>query len=173
MNSINFMLDLDGLGSDWQGYVLNTHFPHLTIDELNKAANRSVLLREMYTKDPHVFYKLPVIDKYKRIIDALNASGAEWKILTSAGTDHPDYELVVSDKLRYVKEHFGVGPEKVIITRSSFEKAQYAAPNVVLFDDFFRNCEEWSENGGIGVHVETTDYDADELIDTILAFTEQ
>jgi hypothetical protein len=67
-------------------------------------------------------------------------------ILTASGTigDAPD------EKRIWVKKHLGANI-KVIVTKASADKAQYAAPNHILIDDSNRSILPWNAAGGIGI----------------------
>lgn len=162
-----FFIDLDGLGSNWQKYVIDNHYPELTIGQLNQHHRRDELLIKMYRKDPRLFSKLPVINSYRAILDYLDAKGVPWNILTSASSHHTSYEVVRDDKLEYVSQHFDVSSDRVIVTESSATKVQYAKPGRVLIDDFHRNCTEWVNEGGVAIQVSPNDYCIDMLLNNI------
>ena len=50
--------------------------------------------------------------------------------------------------------------ERVIVES---DKWIYAAPNHILIDDTDTKIEPWRENGGIGIHHQSTDQTLDEL----------
>jgi len=157
-------VDLDGLGADWEDYVLEHHFSHLSITELNGLPDRDELLSSMYSVEPHLFNNLPVIDKFADLIHALNELSCDWKILTSAGGVHPFYNMVRDDKLTWLYRNFGIVESKVIVTELSSDKVTYAHEDAILIDDFKRNCIEWEQAGGTSIYVDTKVYDVNDLI---------
>lgn len=165
MKPLYFYIDLDGLGTNWQDYVLQTHFPEFKdIDELNQHPKRAELIRSVYEREPRLFRNLPPIMKYKQLLSHLTTRRVNWMILTAAGSDHPCYHTAREDKLIYLQQHFGVDSSKVIVAPSSEDKVVYAGKGKVLIDDFGRNCREWEDEGGMSIQVEANVYCIDELI---------
>jgi 5'(3')-deoxyribonucleotidase len=162
-------VDLDGVGANWQSYVISRHFKGMSIDELNQHPDRLQLLRQMYKREPRLFLNLPVIPQYGQFLDALTARDIPWKILTAAGDDHPVYETVKNDKLLWLKQRFGIEEDRVIITQASSDKHQYAHEQAVLVDDFVSNCRQWEAAGGIAVHVDRVWYCPIGLADQVAA----
>lgn len=164
----DFFVDLDGIGSNWQDYVLKNHFPSFSdIEELNQHPQREELIREVYAKDTHLFLKLPPIDKYNVIINHLKKRMVNWMVLTSAGSLHPDFNMARGDKIRYLQKHFKIPADKVIVTEESSDKQFWSRPGRTLIDDFRRNCDEWEEMGGTAILVEPNIYDVDQVCDKI------
>lgn len=152
-----FYLDSDGLFARWRTYVLSTHFPGMTIKEFNALPElrRRSLTREMYQRDPDLFYKLSPISEASAIIETLEKLCDSWAILTSGSEDHFDHQLVVESKQRWFLKHFGVPSDKVIVTENSGQKAAYASRGNLLVDDYGRNCREWVLQGGGAIWVRT------------------
>lgn len=167
--TVQCYVDLDGVGANWQSYVISRHFPGMTIEELNTHPERLTLLRKMYQREQRLFLNLPVIPQYQRFLAGLTARGITWKILTAAGADHPSYETVKNDKLLWLKQRFDITEEQVIITEASEDKHQYAKPGVVLVDDFMTNCQRWEGAGGVAVHVDHVWYCPTELANQVEA----
>lgn len=159
-------LDLDGVGSNWEKYVLTNHFPGKTIDYINDMdeKERADAFAKMYQKDPNLFYKLEPHAPYQVLLDEIAKLPCKRRILTACGTDHPSYDVVKYDKERYLSEHFNVPPREVIVCRASADKQHYASPRGILVDDFHRNCKEWVEGGGRAVQVKACDYDPLQVI---------
>lgn len=168
MSEVICYVDLDGVGANWQSYVISRHFPGYTIEDINKHPERITMLRKMYQKEPRLFLNLPVIPQYGRFLYELNQRDLPWKILTAAGKDHPKYETVKNDKLLWLKQKFDILPDKVIITETSDDKHQYANETSVLVDDFETNCHAWTTAGGIAVHVSEVWYDPVVLAEHVL-----
>lgn len=164
---MHIFIDLDGLGANWVDYVLKYHFPFKDIDVLNQHPDRLLLTRDMYRKDPNLFYKLEPIKQFGKLLKWLTDRNVPWNILTAAESCHECYETVVNDKLRFLKEKFDVSPEKVIVTKTSSDKVNYSGVGKGLIDDFERNCREWEASGGIAWHVEANVYCVDELLTRI------
>lgn len=163
-----FYIDLDGLGANWQDYVLEQHFPDFKdIEELNQHPERATLIREVYVREPRLFRNLPPIARYKQLLDHLTKRMVNWTILTAAGADHPCYHTAREDKLRYVRQHFDVDSDKIIVTRTSENKILYSGNEKVLIDDFGRNCREWELAGGTSILVEANEYCIDDLIERV------
>lgn len=165
MEPLEFYIDLDGLGTNWQDYVLQTHFPEFNdIEDLNQHPQRAELIRGVYEREPRLFRNLPPLMKYQQLLSHLTKRRVRWMILTAAGSDHPCYHTAREDKLTYIHRHFGVDSSKVIVSRASEDKYLYAGKGKVLVDDFGRNCREWEQAGGSAILVEANVYCIDELI---------
>lgn len=160
-----FYLDFDGLGSNWQDYVLKNHFPDFkSIEELNQHPDRAALIKGVYEREPRLFRNLPPIEKYGQLLSHLTNRCVNWMILTAAGSDHPCYHTAREDKLHHIRHNFGVSSDKVIVARTSENKILYSGVGKVLIDDFHRNCHEWESVGGQSILVEANNYDIDDLI---------
>lgn len=160
----NLYLDLDGLGSDWQGYVLSklTQFKH--ISELNKSPERERILSKLYREDPRMFYCLPKIDKYQVLLDYARANfGDNWFILSAGSNLHPKHNQVKADKRYWLADMFEVPITKTIVVRNSEDKLRYANGNI-LVDDFDVTCEQWNKAGGFSVYAPTLVYDPERVI---------
>lgn len=157
-------IDADGLLVDWRGYAIPTHFPEMTIEQFNDLDPdyRSHLLKEMYTRDPHAFYKLEPLKGAVEFMQAIMNLGEPWRILTSAGTDHPDFDVAAESKIQNLKKHFGISREYITVCESSESKRRYVEKkDDILVDDFLTNVTQWREAGGIGLHFEpAVGYDA-------------
>lgn len=165
MELLEFYIDFDGLGTNWQDYVLKTHFPEFkNIEELNQHPHRTELIRSMYEREPNLFRNLPPLMKYQQLLSLLTELNVRWNILTAVGSDHPCYQTAREDKLHYIQHHFGVESNKVIVSQTSEDKYLYARKGAVLVDDFRRNCREWEEAGGTAIFVEANVYSIDDLI---------
>ena len=159
-------LDLDGVGSQWEKYVLANHFPGKTIDYVNgmDADTRADAFAKMYRRDPRLFYNLEPYPAYRVLLSEIAKLPCKRRILTACGNDHHSYEIVKYDKTRYLEEHFNVPAREVIVCRASADKRTYADSRSILVDDFERNCEEWTAGGGHAIHVNACDYDPMQVI---------
>lgn len=147
-------IDADGFLVDWQGYVIEHHFPELTIEELNQMDSdvRHHLLREMYNNDPQLFYKLEPMPGAREFMQFIMDLGEPWRVLTSAGSDHPDFKLAEESKRQNLKKHFGIPRENIIVCPESSSKSLYAEhKDDILIDDYFLNIEQWKEAGSVGI----------------------
>lgn len=162
-------LDLDGLGSDWQGYVLKK-LPFLNgdIEILNQHPERSAIVTKLYREDPRLFYCLAKIDKYQHLINFAKEHFEEWAILTAGAVEHPSHSTVVRDKRLWCADMFEIPEDKCIVLRKSAAKARYAKGNI-LVDDFMKNCKEWEKAGGTAIHATTLIYDVNTVINQIKA----
>lgn len=168
-------IDLDGLGANWEEYVVANHFPTMTIQQVNQLPERTAVMRAMYVKEPNLFYNLPTIPQFQALIDHVRSCNCKWAILTAAGTDHPHYETVRLDKVRYVSRHFDVPEERIIVAREGGDKPAFASPMSLLIDDFKRNCEAFEKAGGHSLLVEANTYDVEHVkqqIDKFIASTQ-
>lgn len=167
-------LDSDGVFAGWVQYTIPKHFPEYTPQEFNKLPElkRRGLMREMYRKEPNLFYNLPPFLEMMRVLEELERLCVPWSILTSGSEDHFDRDLVVECKQLWFDKHFGVPADKVIVTETSHDKKIYAGPGTLLIDDFGRNCREWALSGGTAYWVETDKPNPTDLIRHINAFVE-
>lgn len=167
-------LDSDGLFAVWSGYVVPKYFPTMTLKEFNAIPEirRRALIRDVYQKEPNLFYNLPALPEMAKVLTALDRLGADWCILTSGAEDHFDHELVVESKQRWFDKHFGVPADKVIVTETSGQKKDYAGRGRLLVDDFGRNCREWALAGGTAFWVRTEKPNTRDLIRHITNFVE-
>jgi hypothetical protein len=162
-------IDSDGVLVDWVSYMLKRHFPGWTIDELNglEPKRRAETLGAVYEDDPLVFAKLTPFKEAQALIDAVDALGVNWYILTSAGSDHPSFDTAKTSKLYNLCRFNKVTEDKVIVTPASADKQLYAGVGKVLIDDFWKNINQWEEAGGVGVKVSTCGAKLQEIIDWI------
>lgn len=169
MNVDGIYIDLDGIGANWSGYMLSNHFTEFeSIDQLNNHPEMNRLIRNVYIKEPHVFRSLKPIKGYNKVLNAVKSLGIEWKILTAIGKDHPDPEIAREDKLYFLKHHFNIEREQVIITDDSPDKQKYAGAGKILIDDFDKNIKQWNAAGGLGILVTANLYDPARLAHNIL-----
>lgn len=143
-------LDSDGLFALWQSYVLPKYFPSMSRQEFNHLPElrRRSALREMYQREPNLFYNLTPNLEMIAVIEEAERLCIDWNILTSGAEDHFDHDLVVECKHRWFDKHFGIPADKVIVTESSAQKKDYAGRGRLLVDDYGRNCREWALAGG-------------------------
>ena len=158
--------DSDGVFADWAGYVLPTHFPDVaSVDELNEGnAEISVRMRQMYMKDPDLFYHLTPIDGVVKLVEFVEDYDLPWSILTAVGKHHFSFPHAKVCKERWFDRHFDVPREKVVVCPFSSTKSLYAESGRVLVDDFRRNCEEWVAKGGTAILVKPGEPDVPRII---------
>ncbi len=161
--------DSDGIGANWRGYVQEFHLGDMSIEEFNSmdAGERSLLMQRIYRDDPHLFYMLDPLPQFIQLIEGVNELGIPWEILTAGSPDHPDNDVVVSDKKAWFQENFGIDPNNVIVVEDSFDKVQYAGEGVLLVDDFRRNCDEFENAGGRAVYAEAGIYNPVDVLQEI------
>lgn len=166
--------DSDGVFADWAGYVLPIHFPDVaSIDGLNEGNERiAVRMRQMYMKDPDLFYRLTPIAGTERLIEYVNGQNIPWFILTAVGKHHFSFPHAKVTKKRWFARHFGVDEEKVVVCPFSSTKVLYAEPGRVLVDDYRRNCEEWVAKGGTAILVKAGEPDVPKIITLLTQITE-
>lgn len=162
-------LDSDGLFAAWRKYVFTKHLTTMVPEVFNKLpeSRRRFLMREMYQKDPDLFYKLEPIPGTEKILEAAMTCTDGWQILTSAADDHPDFNHVVECKHEWFKKHFAVPAARITVVENSAAKKQYAGRGDMLVDDYRRNCREWSDNGGFAVWTLTDRPDIDAIVSII------
>lgn len=167
-------LDSDGLLASWCGYVFNKHLPHLTRSEFNSMCpiRRKGLLSEIYRREPNLFANLPPIEGAREFLEWLSTTGEPFAILTSAASDHHDFDIVKESKLFFFDKHFGLPPDKIIVVETSSDKAQYAEGGAMLVDDYGRNCHEWLLAGGCTIQVATDKPDFKQLKDALTLYLE-
>ena len=75
-----FNLDSDGVFASWRKYVLTQHFQGMSIQEFHgmPELHRRALVREMYLKDPDLFYKLDPIPEAAKILETVESLGECW-----------------------------------------------------------------------------------------------
>ena len=166
--------DSDGVFADWAGYVLPTHFPDAaSIDELNEGNDViSARMRQMYMKDPDLFYKLSPIPGVESLIEFVDGQNLPWSILTAVGKHHFSFPHAKLCKERWFDRHFDVPREKVVVCPFSSTKAIYADAGRVLVDDFRRNCEEWVAKGGTAILVKPGAPDVPRVLDLLARIAE-
>ena len=159
-------LDSDGVFAAWVSYVLPKYFPTMSRQEFNALPElrRRGLMRDMYQREPNLFYNLPALTEMSAVLEALDRLGVPWCILTSGSEDHFDHELVVECKQLWFDKHFGVPADKVIVTETSGQKKDYAGRGRLLVDDFGRNCREWALQDGTALWVRTDKPNVPDLI---------
>lgn len=167
-------LDSDGVFAAWRKYVFTKHLTTMAPEVFNKLpeSRRRFLMREMYQKDPDLFYKLEPIPGTEKILEAAMTCTDGWQILTSAADDHPEYNHVVECKHEWFKKHFAVPAARITVVENSAAKKQYAGRGDMLVDDYRRNCNEWSVNGGFAVWTLTDRPDIDGIVSIISNYQE-
>lgn len=158
-------IDSDGVGADFESYVLKHHFPgYESLEQLNRnGSNVGKKMIEVYNKDPRIFYNLSPIPQFTKVIEWLRSNNIKFKILTAYGK-HPSPKTVIVDKKHWWADMFEIPYDDTIVVKNGTEKAKYAKSGDILIDDFERNCSLFEAAGGNAICVKATSYDADELI---------
>jgi len=144
---------MDGLSADWRGYVLDNHFPGQTIEWLNRHDERPTLLREMYTKDPELFLKLPVLDGFMDYWSKLQSeygNYVEFGWLSAIGEYHPEPNDVFMHKHEWLSVNVPMAHADLVfgVVENSKDKAEALSEfledydHVILVDDFKRTIDE-------------------------------
>lgn len=148
-------IDLDGVLADLDTYVLN-EIPEFT---------REGFLTLCYNKSHEMFLESPVANYAKEFFKEFS----HFRILTALPEldeylkyNHQDdaldkYFQLKHNKLVFCKKYLNIEPENVIIVNTRKEKAYYANANSILFDDYIKNVNDFTNAGGIGVQVEFGD----------------
>lgn len=167
-------LDSDGVFAGWRSHVMPKYFPELTVKQFNALPDlkRRGMLRDIYQREPKLFYNLKPVEGMGAVLDAVDRMGVPWAILTSGAEDHYDHQLVVDCKQRWYDKHFGVPADKVIVTENSGQKKEYAGEGELLVDDFGRNCREWALKGGAALWVHTESPNARDICRHIQNFVD-
>lgn len=165
-------LDSDGVFAGWREYVFTHHIRNMGPEEFNKLPElrRRSLLRDIYQKDPDLFYKLKPITGTEKILEAVERTCEDWAILTSSAEDHFDFGRVVECKHLWYAKHFGISADKVIVTESSAAKKEFAGRGHLLVDDFRRNCNEWAIAGGLAIWTLTDKPNIDGIIQQVQSY---
>lgn len=138
-------LDMDGVLADFEKGVskelgvdiTNNEQGHYIYDD-NKA--------ELTAK--HMFRNLEPMPDMWKLLGFINNLGIHTEVLSAAGSINR--EIVVNDKIGWVKEH--VHPYWITTcTFNGSQKAAFAHPKAVLIDDREININEWINSGGIGI----------------------
>jgi hypothetical protein len=167
-------LDSDGLFGAWCKYVFTKHILTMSSAEFNKLPEmrRRSMLREIYQKDPDLFYNLEPIAGTERILEAADTSPDGWGILTSSSEDHQDLNHVVECKHAWFKKHFDVPATRITVVENSAAKQQYAGRGHLLVDDYRRNCNEWAIAGGFAVWTLTDQPNVDAIVEQLRYYQE-
>lgn len=163
-------VDSDGVVADWVSWMIKQiNRPDITTQrELNKHPDRTELIKEVYEREPTAFYKLPVIEDGRRLIEALKQSGKKFKILTAIG-DQDDTKQAYKCKLEFYQEHFDMSPTDVVVVKESKDKLKYCeGHNTVLIDDYDLNCSAWGQAGGVSMFYDGTEGSMTDIIETLL-----
>ena len=70
-------------------------------------------------------------------------------------------------RMNWLKKNLGLNKHHLIITNTGKEKAYYAEPSALLIDDFKKNCNAFSEAGGLVVKYESPQQAKDEIIELL------
>jgi len=146
-------LDSDGVMAGWRKYVERHHLHNVNWEEFHKIpeTKRRGIFREIYQKDPDLFYKLDPLPGAELLLEAADRNDCGWRILTSAAEDHPDFDRCKEGKEAWYKKHFGISADRLIVTENSAAKKEYAGRGHLLVDDYRRNCNEWALKGGFAL----------------------
>ncbi len=167
---VKLLVDSDGIAANFQRYVEENYLSSGNISVINQmpAKERETWMRKMYEDDPHLFYMLEPIEAFNKLLGFIKSKNIPFKILTAAGTEHPDYELVKQDKLDWFLEHFNIPSDQIVVVKKSSDKSKFATKDSILIDDFKKNCDEFEKAGGRSILVESNYYNADDVIDKLI-----
>ncbi|QXO09703.1 hypothetical protein pEaSNUABM11_00279 [Erwinia phage pEa_SNUABM_11] len=167
-------LDSDGVFAGWRKYVFSKHILTMSPEEFNKLPEirRRGILRDIYLKDPDLFYNLEPIAGTERILEAADTCSDGWGILTSSSEDHQDYNHVVECKHAWFKKHFDVPATRITVVENSAAKQQYAGRGHLLVDDFRRNCNQWALAGGFALWTKTDAPSVDAIVEQLRNYQE-
>lgn len=148
-------IDLDGVLADLDKYVLN-EIPEFT---------REGFLKLCYDKSHEMFLESPVAEYAKEFFKEFS----HFRILTALPeldeylkyNQHADvlerYFQLKHNKIMFCKEKLNINPENVIIVNTRKEKSYYADESSILFDDYIKNVNDFTNAGGTGVQVDFND----------------
>lgn len=102
--------------------------------------------------DPSFWTSLPILPHAHELIATCATRGAT-HILTAvpSGLESDEVEMIRGIKLAMARDLLHIPMDNIIICDRATKKA-YAHDRAVLVDDNKHNIDEWTSNGGIGVH---------------------
>lgn len=135
----HIFLDLDGVMADFErGYeIMYGHHPHSKQD------------RDMWrtiNSNPDHWDSLPIMPGAMRLWAVI----AQFKPTILTGCPSGGYKMAVEGKRGWCAREFG--PEVAVITCMSRDKQKHMiAPGDILIDDMSKNCNRWTEAGGVAI----------------------
>jgi 5'(3')-deoxyribonucleotidase len=138
-------LDMDGVLADFEKGVSK----ELGIDITNNEHGHYIYddnKEELTAK--HLFRNLEPMSDMWKLLGFINNLDIHTEVLSAAGSINR--EIVVNDKIAWVKEH--VHPHWITTcTFNGSQKSAFAHPKAVLIDDREKNINDWIDAGGIGI----------------------
>ena len=138
-------LDMDGVLADFLKGVSEELGIKVTNDE---AGHRVYDKNKAELTAKHIFRNLEPMSDMWKLLGFVNNLGIHTEVLSAAGS--VNREIVVNDKIGWVKEH--VHPYWITTcTFNGSQKAAFAHPKAVLIDDREKSIKQWENAGGIGI----------------------
>lgn len=161
-----YYFDMDGVLADWVG-GFESMFPKVSYADFGSLPDiHRDDFRSWIDSDPNFYADLVPFDHVLDVVRKLVSDGHRVEILSSVGEEFPD--LIIAKKLDWVARHLGSDMVCNFVNKSS-EKARYAHPDAILFDDRVKSIDPFSKAGGIGVLYDgRSDVDLSSVIDSIL-----
>lgn len=159
-------IDMDGVMADYFTAVEKMmgveHYSHANFEEVVAKIKHHDWLYSQPRSDFFAFLdKLPNTDK---LIEGVVSIFGEYSIISTPlrGHEMPSME----GKMAWIGYNLPIKPRSVIFTDN---KAQFAAPDRILIDDYRPNVDAWKAAGGIGIKYKALSkyYTADHIINEL------
>lgn len=143
-------IDLDGVMADFE-----THFANRfgKVPPSKAGHPNSVDDDEMWALihgSGDFFLTMPLFPLARAFLRDIRQMGIEPAILTAASKQH--FNVMAAQKMQWVREQL-CSHIMVIPTYGSAHKQFYIQnPGDILIDDFTKNCDRWTNAGGIAIH---------------------
>lgn len=141
-------IDMDGVLADYFTAVENMMgVEHYSQAKFERVVARIKYKDWLYSKPESSFFswlnKLPNAD---RLVNDVVSMFGEYSIITTPLRGHEMPCMMA--KVQWINDNLEIKPREIIITDN---KAQYAAPDRILIDDYRPNIDRWIHANGIGI----------------------
>lgn len=135
-------VDQDGVLADFDQGV-EDHY-----GEPYSAVNKDRFWNETCEQES-IFYKLPVIEEGRTMLNEFILAGFRPTILTSTGGGRHHYNIAWQ-KLDWIRDNI-LNRVPVAFCMGTKNKADFASPGDILIDDRQKVIDAWEEAGGYGI----------------------
>lgn len=151
VNNMKDLADREGMTVDWIIREKN----RLKAEDENFDFVVHLIRRHLYTGQHFAECQpLPHLDVFKKFIRQWLKNGIKVEILSSACSGPDIYDEICRQKEIWLAKH-GLDILPTNFSRGSREKHHWARPNVLLIDDYGKNCEAFRSAGGHAVKFES------------------
>lgn len=156
------LIDLDNTLFNWHKKLIENTPLINSMEEFNAlpTEERETILRIHYSRNPNWWDDLEPMDDGIELVKWLIDNRIEFYYLSAIGKDVIRPDIAMSDKRSLIAKHidqkFNVhtATDCYFVTESKQKKYFNLSERYILFDDFYRSCQEWENTGRPAIHFE-------------------